>query len=264
MYTAHFKMTQQPFLERMPADSILRDERLTEGLARLKYLAEAGSIGLVTGQTGVGKSSLIRLFVHSLSATRYRPVYLSLTHVGSGGSLLKLLVTTLGETPRRGKERLFLQILEKIEKSEHTTLLIVDEAHLTPSEALTDLRLLVSSGLHEAPSLKILLSGQDELRHALKQASHADLVGRISVRYHVPPLSADQTASYIDFQMKRAGASEKIFEEEAKRLLHDYASGIPRQVNSYATACLLNAASRNLQKISEALVNETASEFHLP
>lgn len=264
MFTSHFKMTRQPFLERTPSDSILRDERLAEGLARLKYLAETGTIGLVTGQTGVGKSSLVRLFVHSLSPNRYHPVYLSLTHVETAGSLLKLLVTSLGETPRRGKERLFLQILEKVAKSEHTTLLIVDEAHLTPSAALTDLRLLVSAGLDEAPSLKILLSGQDELRHELKQASHADLVHRISVRYHLPPLSAEQTASYIDFHMKSAGASEKVFEEGAKRLLHDYGSGIPRQINSYATACLLNAASRNLQKISEELVNETASEFRLP
>jgi general secretion pathway protein A len=264
MFTAHFKMTRQPFLERLPLDSILRDERLAEGLARLEYLAEAGSIGLLTGHTGVGKSSLLRLFVDSLSPNRYRAVYLSLTHVGTSGSLLKLLVTALGETPRRGKERLFLEILRKVEKSEHTTLVIIDEAHLTPSDALTDLRLLVSSGLEEAPSLKILLSGQDELRQTLKQASHADLVGRLSVCYHVPPFTAEQTAAYIDFQMKSAGASDKVFEEETKGLLHDYASGIPRQVNRYATACLLNASSRNVQKVSEALVNETASELRLP
>jgi predicted GTPase len=35
---------------------------MREGLARMTYLAEAGTIGLVTGHTGVGKSSLIRLF----------------------------------------------------------------------------------------------------------------------------------------------------------------------------------------------------------
>ena len=67
----------------------------------------------------------MRLFVHSLSPNRYHPVYLSLTHVDTSGSLLKLLVTSLGETPRRGKERLSLQVLQKVEKSEPTTLVIV-------------------------------------------------------------------------------------------------------------------------------------------
>ncbi len=263
MFTTHFKLTRQPFQERMPVESILCDERLAEGLARLKYLAESGSIGLVSGPTGVGKSSLIRLFIHSLSPNLYQPLYLSLTNVGASG-LLRLIVTALGEVPRRGKERLFLQIIDRLQRTELTTLLVFDEAHLISPEALTDLRLLVSSGLDHGPRLKILFSGQDWLREELKRASHADLVHRISVRYRVPPLSREQTASYIDFQMKHAGASEKIFDQEAKYLLHDYASGVPRQINSYATACLLNAACKNLQKVTEALVNDTMADFRLP
>ena len=263
MFTTHFKMARQPFQERPPLEAILSDERIAEGLARLKYLAEAGTLGLVSGQSGVGKSSLLRLFVHSLSPNLYQPLYLSLTQVGANG-LLRLIVTALGEVPRRGKERLFLQILEKIEKIERTTLLVIDEAHLIPSETLTDLRLLVSAGLDEGPRLKILLSGQDLLREALKRDCHADLVNRINVRYRMSPMHREQTASYIDSQLKSAGASERIFDQEAKYLLHDYASGVPRKINSSATACLLNATSKNVQKITEALVNDTMVDFPLP
>ena len=211
----------------------------------------------------MGKSSLLKLFVHSLSRNRFNPVYLSLTDVGTNG-LLKLIVNSLGEVPRRGKERLFLQILEKVQKTELTTLLIVDECHFLEPHALIALRLLVSAGLEDAPPLKIILTGQDPLREQLKQASHADLAGRISVRYHVPPLTRDQTQAYIDFQVRQCGGSEKIFEDEAKTLLHDYSSGVPRQINNMATACLINAATKNLQKITANLVNETMPEFHLP
>lgn len=66
------------------------------------------------------------------------------------------------------------------------------------------------------------------------------------------------------FQMRAAGASQKIFETEAKTLIHDYSSGVPRRINNIATACLIQAASKNVQKIPEALVNDTAPEFHLP
>ncbi|MBI4606031.1 MAG: AAA family ATPase [Planctomycetes bacterium] len=263
MFTTHFKMARLPFQERLPVESILCDERLSEGLARLRYLAEAGSIGLVSGPTGVGKSSLLRLFVRSLSLNLYQPIYLSLTHVGASG-LLRLLVTALGEVPRRGKERLFLQIVDRLARADRTTLLLIDEAHLLPSEALTDLRLLVSAGLDEAPRLKLLLSGQDLLGQELKRASHADLTTRISVRYHIPPLTREQSSSYIDSQLKHAGASERIFDPEAKSLIHDYSSGIPRQINSCATACLLNAASKSVQKVTEALVNDTMADLRLP
>ena len=263
MFTTHFKMTAQPFLERAPVEQILADERITEGLARLEYLATAGSIGLLTGQTGVGKSSIVKLFVGSLSRNLYDPVYLSLTYVGASG-ILKLLVSSLGEQPRRGKERLFMQILERVEANDHTTLLVVDDAHLLPSESLTDLRLLVSSGLDKGPPLKILLSGQETLRKELSRARHADLVHRLSVRYHVPTLSKEETLHYIDFQLGIAGVSDKVFEPEAKTLIHDYSGGVPRRINNIATACLIQAVSRNVQKISEALVNDTAPELHLP
>lgn len=264
MFTTHFKMTAQPFTERVPTDRMLEDERMAQGLARLKYLVDSGSIALLTGHTGVGKSSLIKLFLSSLTPNRFRPLYIYLTRV-TATSLLKLIVSNLGEEPRRGKERLFLQILEKTQEAESTTLLIVDEAHLLEPQALTDLRLLVSSTItdDDAP-LKILLSGQELLRDQLKRSTHADLVHRISVRFHMPPLSREQTASYIDFQMKSVGSSEKVFESESKGLVHEYASGIPRQINNIATACLINAATKDVQKVSADLVNETMDEFRLP
>ena len=47
-------------------------------------------------------------------------------------------------------------------------------------------------------------------------------------------------------------------------MIHDYAGGLARQVNNIATACLINAAAANLQKINEPLVNQTIAEFQLP
>jgi general secretion pathway protein A len=264
MFTSHFKMASQPFLERTPVEKTLRDERVQEGLARLEYFAQAGSLALLTGPTGVGKSSLIQLFLHALSRHLYQPLYLDLTPVGATG-LLKLLVTRLGETPKRGKERLFLQILEKTEQTDLTTLLIIDEAHLLEPQALTDLRILASSALDgDRERLKILLSGQEPLRDQLKRSSHSDLLHRIRVRYHLPPLTREQSASYLDSQMRTAGASLKVFEPEAKDLIHDYASGLPRQINNIATACLITAAAENLQKIGADLVNRTMADFRLP
>src|SRR5690606_454241 len=98
--------------------------------------------------------------------------------------LLKLVTTNLGEPPRRGKERLYEQILERAQRAEGALLLVFDEAHLLSSEALTDLRLLVSSAMEVGPPLKILLSGQEMLRATLKRTQHADLLNRVSVRVH--------------------------------------------------------------------------------
>jgi general secretion pathway protein A len=263
MFLSHFKMSGHPFQERPPMEWILNDHRISQSLARLDYFSKQGAIALVIGQTGVGKSTLLRLFIQNLSKNRFRPVYLHFTGIKSS-ALLRLIVTQLGEAPRRGKDNLFLQILDRTRNGDLTTVLIIDEAHLIDPEALTDLRLLVSSAVDTDVPIKIVLSGQESLARLLARASLSDLVNRITVRCHLFALTKDQTTSYIDSRMRSAGSNEKIFEVEAKSLIHDYASGIPRQINNIATACLLNAAARNLKIINDSLVTDTMSEFHLP
>jgi general secretion pathway protein A len=113
-------------------------------------------------------------------------------------------------------------------------------------------------------SLKILLCGQESLNQILKRSSYADLVQRITLQFVMQPLSQEKTDAYIDYRITKSGGTTKIFEAEAKSLIHDYTGGVPRQINNVATACLINAAARNIKKITEPLVNETMAEFSLP
>ena len=257
MFLDHFSMTDQPFSEQTPVDRLLQDDRMKEGLARLQYFTRAGTLALITGHTGSGKSSLVRLFLHTLSRTQFLPIYIYLSQVGSIG-ILKLIVTALGEIPKRGKERLYLQIFERIQSTELTTIVVLDEAQYADSDALTDLRLLVSS--QESAKLKIVLAGQETLREQLRRSRHQALVHRLAVRYHVPPLTADGTANYIDQQLLAVGSNEKLFDAEAKKLIHDYSTGLPRQINNLATACLIHAATQGEKKITEALVSQVSQE----
>jgi len=261
MFLQHFNLTDHPFMETPPLKWILHDPRMDEALARLKFFRDQGQLALVGGQTGVGKSTLLRLFINALPQNRYQPIYLHLTQVNAN-AFLRLIVTALGENPKMGKDRLFIQIIERIRQNEKCTLLIIDEAHMLEPRALTDLRLLISAGETE-PALKIILCGQETLKQTLKRASHADLVQRICVRFWFKGLTRDQTKAYIDNRVKMANGSERIFQSEAIHLIHDYTSGIPRQVNNVATACLINAASKGQEFITDDLVNQAMNEFIL-
>jgi general secretion pathway protein A len=262
MFLNHFSLSAHPFAENPPITWLLHDPRVEQALARLKFFYEQATIALILGQTGIGKSSLLRLFLNELPQNRFHPVYLHLTPLNANG-FLRLIVTTLGEKPKMGKDRLLLQILERITQNEKCTIFVIDEAHLIDPQVLTDLRVLVSS-LDQPLSLKILLCGQESLGQILKRSSHADLVHRITLRFSLQSLSKEQTSAYIDKRITMAGGSVKIFDPETKGLIHEYTGGVPRQINNVATACLINAASRNQKKITEPLVNETMMEFHLP
>ena len=262
MYLEHFQFRTQPFSEHATAAALWQDARMKEGLARLEFLLKMGELGLVTGASGVGKSALIKRLLSRLTPQQCEVVYCHLTHLPSSG-LLKLIATQLGEAPKRGKDRLYGQILERAQRSEGTLLLIFDEAHLLTSESLTDLRLLISSALEVGPPLKILLVGQESLRGTVKRAQHADLLNRVSVRYQLRPLSKEQTAQYVDFQISQAGGDGKIFGAEVKDLLHDFTGGLPRAINNLAIACLLQATALNVARVDEDVFRQAAGEFQL-
>lgn len=262
MLTDHFHMTEMPFSEHLPLTRIYRDQRILQGMARLRYLQNGGTIALLTGETGVGKSCLLKFFVNSLTDNVYKPIYLHVTNIKST-SLLKLIVTKMGEIPAHTKELLFGQIIDRAQRSEATTILLIDECHLLSSDALTDLRLLVSSALEEQPPLKIILSGQDTVRKQLHRACHKDLADRISVKYHLHALTPAQTQSYIDHHMSCVGANDKIFEPEVKSMIHEYTSGIPRRINNIALACLIHACHENLKKITTDIFTHAARECQI-
>ena len=175
-----------------------------------------------------------------------------------------MVVSRLGEVPRCGKNRLFEQILERASRIDGTLLLVFDEAHLLDGDALTDLRLLISSALDETPPLKILLVGQDPLRAMLRRSRHADLFNRISVRYQIRPFTKEQTGCYIDFQVTHAGGPDSLFDSSVKNAIHDFTSGVPRQINNLATACLLQASARGVIRIDNELFQNAVGEFQLP
>lgn len=262
MFTTHFKMADHPFAEKIAVEGIVPDERITQGLARLRFLAQYCTVALIIGEVGVGKSTLLRLFIDSLEKNHFNAVYVHLTNLRAL-SLLKILVNALGEVPTRGKEKVVLQILNKIKSTDMTTVLLIDEAHLLDPEVLIDLRLLVSSATEHSSPLKIVLCGHPMIKKQIRRSCHEALAQRITVHYHLPPMSLSQTNQYIDFQMRRVMGSEKIFEPEVKNQIHEYTRGIPRLVNNLASACLMNAAAGNFQKVNADVLTQTLHEFRL-
>lgn len=261
MFTTHFQMTAHPFPARPPLEAIWRDARILQALARLQVFLQYELAAVITGDDGVGKSSLIRLFMDSLTTKRITPVYLHLTQINPC-ALLKLLVHALGEKPAHSKDRVLMQIAAKITTSERQVVCIVDEAHLLQEEALVDLRLLLS-GACDTGQLKLLLVGHSRLNKELKASQHAALAQRAPTRYHLPPFSPTQTIDYIDFHLNRVTASPKLFDQNVKQEIHEYTRGIPRLINNLATACLIAAVSLNEHKITSEILSQAAADVQI-
>lgn len=76
-FHSYFGFTRTPFGKDIPPSDLFPAEGQAELCARLDYLTQQRGMGLVTGETGCGKSTALRRFTASLDANRFFVIYLA-------------------------------------------------------------------------------------------------------------------------------------------------------------------------------------------
>jgi general secretion pathway protein A len=130
-------------------------------------------------------------------------------------------------------------LLERVAAGEEVVLLI-DEAQDLSRELLEQVRLLSNLETDQRKLLQIVLVGQPELRALLDERGLRQLRQRITVRYHLSPLSPEETESYIRFRVQVAGGNARpTFNRWALRGIYRYSHGVPRLINAVCDKTLL-------------------------
>lgn len=177
-------------------DLLERDPLLDELAAVLAEAATAGCVVLVAGEAGIGKSALVRRFSEQ-HATRARflfgacdplltPRALGPLHdVGrrTGGALGGLLASG---GPR---EQLFAALLDELERSDRTPVVVIEDAHWA-DEATLDLLVFLGRRIAQTKALLVVTHRDDELPadHPLRTVIGL-LPAQAVRRVHVEPLS---------------------------------------------------------------------------
>lgn len=67
------------FNRRIDPSFLYQSKGHKEALARLQLMVESNNLGVLTGEVGSGKSTLIRSLFQGLDAKRYFPIYITMT-----------------------------------------------------------------------------------------------------------------------------------------------------------------------------------------
>jgi type II secretory pathway predicted ATPase ExeA len=255
--SAWFGLKRFPFDKNIKPQEAMQTEPLNEALARLDYIKRRGGILLLTGDPGVGKTLALRRFVHALNENLFTTYYTPLSTL-SRSDLLYHINRLLGLPQRLSKSAIYTQIqqalLESKEQLGKTVLLIIDEAHLLQTGPLEELRLLTNFKMDSYDPFILILSGQSELRRVMDFAVMEPFNQRIAIRYHMPPLSLEQSRHYVSHHLKLAGASEPIFDEKALNVVHEVSFGIPRKIGTVTEAALTYAMFDQKRTVSADIV----------
>jgi general secretion pathway protein A len=138
--------------------------------------------------------------------------------------------------------------------------LIVDEAQNLAPEVLEHIRLLTNLETETQKLLQIILIGQPELRKLLAREDLRQLAQRITARYHLDPLSRQETVAYVRHRMRVAGATADVFTRGALHEVYNVTRGIPRVINIICDRALLGAYTQDLHQVPAALVRRAAAE----
>lgn len=244
----YWGFSRTPFAKQLAPSEILAHPGHKEAVARIRFVIDEASIGLITGEVGAGKTVAVRAAVHTLDPTAHTVIYLSNPLIGARG-IHHHLVTELGHTPRFHRPALIAQTNELLarqrDERDKQTLLVVDEAHLCDPDQLEQLRLTTSLNMDSESQLALLLVGQPTLRRTLRHSGFAALDQRIAVRYHIDPLDPEHAANYLTHHLALAGRTDAIFANDAATAITHAARGLPRQIGNLATAALIAAYTRN-------------------
>ena len=267
MYTDFFGLNEKPFSITPDPRYLFMSERHGEALAHLVYgVTESGGFIQLTGEVGTGKTTLVRTLLlnrmpdNADVAVVLNPQLSALEFLATICEELKL------ETPGQPySSKALIDLLNQHLLDSHAegrrTILVVDEAQNLARDVLEQVRLLTNLETAKQKLLQIILIGQPELRELLARTDLRQLAQRITGRYHLEPLSRDETAQYIEHRLKVAGALGEVFDSGAKRAVFRYSEGVPRLVNVICDRALLGAYAKESRRVTRGLVQRAADEI---
>jgi general secretion pathway protein A len=265
MYTRFFGFKEKPFkLVPSPAYLFLSQSH-EEALAYLNYATSQGD-GFVeiTGEVGTGKTTLCRAFLESLDSDT-EAAYIFNPRLGPK-QLLQAINDEFGINSDFDSTKNLIDVLNRFlmrRKSERKKVLIlIDEAQNLNHHVLEQLRLLSNLETSNEKLLQIILVGQPELAEKLESYELRQLGQRITLKYHLTPLTASETRQYIQFRINIASQRNGIrFDKAAFRRIHNYSGGIPRLINIACDRALLTAFGLNQRKISASIAKKAIEEL---
>ena len=266
MYQEFYGLRDIPFSLAPDPRYLFRTESLLEVFANLQYGIEHGKgIVVVTGEVGCGKTTILRSMLQSLdrsvlAAYLFNPLL-------STEEFFDLLASEFRLKPQTSKAAT-LRMLGHILMARHAqglrTVLVVDEAHLLPRHLLEEIRLLSNFETNRDKLLQIILCGQPELHDLLAQADLRQLKQRVSLKCSIKPLTAHETAEYIGWRLRIAGArDENLFEPAAIQTVHRFSGGIPRIVNNICDNALLTGFAQSSPRITPPVIHTVVEELDL-
>ena len=267
MYENFYRLTAKPFNVTPDPRFLYLSESHKEALANLLYgIQERKGFILLTGEVGTGKTTLVHTLLGRLEEDT-KTAFIFNTRLGPR-DFFRYMFEEFGiPSDQKSKSECLIALnrflIDRLRKQSNTVL-IVDEAQNLSPVILEEIRLLSNLETPTEKLIQIVLVGQPELSEKLSLPELRQLRQRISVRYHITPLSLEETRAYVIERLGIAGnPHDRIFDEGALEVIYTVSGVIPRLINVVCDSALLAGFARGERTIDAGLVTDAIRDLEL-
>lgn len=267
MYLNFYGLSRKPFHTTPDPDFLYLSPSHKQALGSIIYgIQEKKGFIAVTGEVGLGKTTMLRSYLSQANDAQNQIVYLLNPHL-SFKDLLKVVLRELNHDPVDSVELELVSQLHGVLIDQYsqgkTVIVLIDEAQNMPVATLESLRMLSNLETAKDKLIQIVLVGQPELDTLLGQHDLRQLNQRIAVRATIVPLSKRESYDYIRHRLAKAGSRGKqVFSGRALSLIIRQGQGNPRRLTILCDNALVTGLGYKKKPVSAAIAKEVIADLN--
>lgn len=273
MYEHYYGFKAKPFQLRPDPNFFYASKGHKRAASYLEYgLSQEEGFIVITGEIGAGKTTLLRNLFAKLPSQNIVAGQITNTHLNPDDTL-RMVLGAFGLPYEDATKAVLLTRIEKFlrecDRQGKRALLLIDEAQNLSQHSVEELRMLSNFQTADKSLLQTFLLGQPEFRKTLLGDDMKQLQQRVIATYHLGPMEASETQSYIEHRLRTVGWQETpSFNHQAFAAIHDFTGGIPRKINTLCDRLLLMGYLEEIHAFGKSEVDEVTQdiqqEFVLP
>lgn len=234
-----------------------------EVLARTDFVVGRRGIFLLYGESGSGKSTIIRVFLSKLDPSRYCICYINNSRL-TPKDLYSLALESMSVIPysllSKVKNQFYQVVLDVFKNHKKQLVVFIDNAQSLPAQTISEIRYMRSFEYDSMSPVALILVGQPELLPTLRLRTFEPLFYRISSQYHFKGLSQKQTSEYITQQLALSGLS-MLFPDDVIAKIWGRSKGLPQIINTICTSCLIDMEANSLTLVDNSVLDRVLADF---
>jgi len=258
-----FGLKEDPFkLSADPRYLYLGPEHLAVYRQAQGVITRRRGLALITGEMGMGKSSLARR-LYDVYASDEESMVICYIHTAAFKSAMDA-ARQISMPLKVPLQRSFQRQMEELERrmvmaytSHQNVVILLDDAQRMESEALEVIHRLYNFD-YDAKVVQILAFGQSEMNSLFETDESVN--ARVFVRLVLPPLTLASALQMVIFRLRVAGRNEPLINDDAFELLYESSQGVPREIIRFCALATDDLLRSDESAISLDIVREVVKQ----